>query len=332
MQNSAAAASGRTHSFRDAHWSGRWIFLGLLLLLGWRGFSLLDRQWLGQFPAPLVFAFSVVFPLALMLILPFTSQAPVTSPVENPRLRASWAREFLLAIPILIGIYMMMIVLNAILIQLSPSTSLTPDVVKGMTYSSYSPFVIIWLVLSFTIGPIAEEIFFRGFLYNAFRARMPVLVAGLLQSLIFAVCHVYSPIQIGVVFLMGVILTGVYEWRKTLITPILVHIGINLVNATMVLLMMWLHENRPVMGVICEPSATKCVIREIVPGSSADKAGLQFDDEITGFNGRPIRNFENLIEWIRLYRVGDAIPVQILRDGEKLEVIVVLQRRDEPPK
>ncbi len=223
----------------------------------------------------------------------------------------------------------MFVVLNAIVTRLSPGTSLTPDAVKGMTYSSYSPFVILSLVLSFTIGPIAEEVFFRGFLYNAFRARMPALVAGILQSLIFAVCHVYSPLQVGIVFLMGLILTGVYEWRKTLVTPILVHIGVNLISAAMVLLMMWLHENRPVMGVGCEPSATKCVIREIVPQSAADEAGLQIGDEITAFNGQPIRNFEELLEWVRFYRVGDAIPVKIRRAGMELEVTVVLRRQSD---
>lgn len=273
----------------------------------------------------------MLLPLVVMLILPFVSRSPVGGPAEKRRSQVSWFMEALLAIPILIGIYVLMVVLNAVVTWLSPSVSLTPDSVKGMTYSSYSPYVIFWLVLSFTIGPIAEEIFFRGFLYNAFRARMPAVVAGLLQSAIFAVCHVYSPIQIAVVFLMGVVLTGVYEWRKRLLTPILVHIGVNLITATMVLVMMWLHENRPVMGVICEPSRTQCVIREIVPGSSADQAGLQFGDEITAFNGRPIRNFENLIEWIRLHRVGDVVPVEILRDGEKMEIPVVLQRREQPP-
>lgn len=319
-------------SFREAQWSGRWIFVGLLFLIGWRGLSLIDRQWLSQLPYPLVFALSVLLPVVFLLIYPLLSQSPAKSPTENSSARPRWLIEFAISIPVLIGIYVMLVTLSAFVTRFSPETSLTPDAVKGMTYASYSPFVMLWLVLSFTIGPIAEEIYFRGFLYNAFRARMPASVAGLLQSLIFAVCHVYSPLQVGIVFLLGLILTAVYAWRKTLITPILVHIGVNLINAAMVLLMMWLHENRPVIGVGCEPSATKCVIREIVPQSAADEAGLKVGDEITAFNGRPIRNFEELIEWIRLYRVGDAIPVKIIRQGVEMETTVVLRRRAEPPK
>jgi membrane protease YdiL (CAAX protease family) len=329
-QEPAKVAGRSALSFRDAHWSGRWIVFGLLFLLGWRGVGLIDRQWLSLFPAPLKFAISMLVPLIFLMIFPLVSQSSAEGTAQNNRLRTKWLIELLIAIPILLGIYFMFVVLNALITQLSPSTSLTPDVVKGMTYSSYSPFVIVWLLLSFTIGPVAEEIYFRGFLYNAFRARMPALIAGLLQSLIFAVCHTYSPVQIGIVFLMGLILTAVYEWRKTLVTPILVHIGVNLISAVMVLLMMWLHENRPVMGVICEPNANNCVICEIAPNSAAEAAGLKVGDQITTFNGRPIRNFEELIEWIRLYRVGDAIPVKIIRQGVEIEITVVLQEKGDP--
>jgi membrane protease YdiL (CAAX protease family) len=329
--NRAVDAGGSELTFRDTQWSRRSIVFGLLFLLGWRGLTLIDLQWLVQLPYPVMFALSVLLPVVFLLVYPRLSQSPTKSTTENPSPRPRWLIEFAISIPVVIGIYVMLVVLNAIVTRFSPETSLTPDAVKGMTYASYSPFVMLWLVLSFTIGPIAEEIYFRGFLYNAFRARMPALLAGLLQSLIFAICHVYSPLQVGIVFLLGLVLTGVYAWRKTLVTPILVHIGVNLINAAMVLLMMWLHENRPVMGVGCEPSATKCIIREIVPQSAADEAGLQVGDEITAFNGRPIRNFEELIEWIRLYRVGDAIPVKIIRQGVEMEITVVLQRREEPP-
>jgi serine protease Do len=71
------------------------------------------------------------------------------------------------------------------------------------------------------------------------------------------------------------------------------------------------------------------VIRQVVPDSAADKAGLQVGDIVVSFNGQAIRDFPQLRETVRLYQPGDTIPVAIDRAGSTMEVSVVLQRRGE---
>ncbi len=58
-------------------------------------------------------------------------------------------------------------------------------------------------------------------------------------------------------------------------------------------------------------------IGEVVPGSAADRAGLQVDDVILEFDNVPIDNFEKLVEQIGVHQPGDKIRVLYARDGEK---------------
>ena len=76
---------------------------------------------------------------------------------------------------------------------------------------------------SFVVAPVVEEMFFRGLVYNALKRRVPVIVAVVIQALIFALFHRYGFWAGAVVFLDGIMLACVYEMRKNLLAPIFVH-------------------------------------------------------------------------------------------------------------
>lgn len=82
------------------------------------------------------------------------------------------------------------------------------------------------LYLSFFVsiaGPIAEELFFRGFFYQAAKKRIGVFNALMLTSVLFAVLHTnltgFVPIMI-----LGLLLTYLFEKTGTLVAPVCVHI------------------------------------------------------------------------------------------------------------
>jgi membrane protease YdiL (CAAX protease family) len=84
-----------------------------------------------------------------------------------------------------------------------------------------------WLkALLFVAGavaaPIGEEVFFRGFLYNALKARINVPVAIVLSGLLFALIH-FGPLAVVVIFPMGMLLAYVYERTNSLWVTILIH-------------------------------------------------------------------------------------------------------------
>ncbi len=63
----------------------------------------------------------------------------------------------------------------------------------------------------------------------------------------------------------------------------------------------------------------------IIPGSAADKAGLQEYDVILAFNSKKITEDETLEDIIASCQIGDEIGMEILREGKKLQKKIVLE-------
>jgi hypothetical protein len=103
----------------------------------------------------------------------------------------------------------------------------------------------VFLTLLFTLVPVAEELFFRGFLYNALKSRMPVFIAVIVQAIAFAIVHPYSLGERIFVFLLGIGLAIVYEKRKSLIAPIFVHGAKNAVAAIPVFILLFHNYHLP---------------------------------------------------------------------------------------
>lgn len=71
-------------------------------------------------------------------------------------------------------------------------------------------------------APIGEEIFFRGFLYNALRIRHSRTLAMVVSGFAFALVHA-SPVAIIIIFPMGMLLAYIYERTQSLWVTILMH-------------------------------------------------------------------------------------------------------------
>ena len=84
--------------------------------------------------------------------------------------------------------------------------------------------VVLFLTVFVAIlGPIIEEIFFRGFLYSAVRKRFGVLSGVLLSAALFSMLHTnvtgFAPIII-----LGILMAFLYETTGSLVAPMAVHI------------------------------------------------------------------------------------------------------------
>jgi membrane protease YdiL (CAAX protease family) len=97
--------------------------------------------------------------------------------------------------------------------------------------------LVIFFLVGVLIGPIAEEIFFRGILYGFFR-RWGAPTAILLSTLLFVLPHTHaSGSFIPVTQLIGGILFAVaYEIEKNLLVPMIIHCLGNLAIFTLALL------------------------------------------------------------------------------------------------
>jgi membrane protease YdiL (CAAX protease family) len=90
-----------------------------------------------------------------------------------------------------------------------------------------------YLVAAFAVslGPLMEELFFRGFLYPVLARRTGVVWAILLTGLLFGVIHSpqygYSWAAVLIVCLVGVVLTTVRAATKSVASSFLAHVGYN---------------------------------------------------------------------------------------------------------
>ncbi|MBN2297154.1 MAG: CPBP family intramembrane metalloprotease [Deltaproteobacteria bacterium] len=81
-----------------------------------------------------------------------------------------------------------------------------------------------FIIVGCVFGPFVEELFFRGLFYAWLRQHIHFIAAIVLSALIFASMHGF----ISVVQLIGGLLfAGIYEWRKNIWAPYMVHVLAN---------------------------------------------------------------------------------------------------------
>ncbi len=84
------------------------------------------------------------------------------------------------------------------------------------------------------IGPVVEEIFFRGFLYRAVKKEVGMKWAILTSGLIFSFLHAHI-VAFLPIFVLGVFLAYLYEKTGSIISSITVHITHNLAMLSLIL-------------------------------------------------------------------------------------------------
>ena len=77
--------------------------------------------------------------------------------------------------------------------------------------------------LACVVGPLAEELFFRGVLYGAIRRRASRLMATLASGAAFALLHM-NPVGFLPIMALGCLLASLYERTGSLLAPLAVHI------------------------------------------------------------------------------------------------------------
>jgi len=80
------------------------------------------------------------------------------------------------------------------------------------------------------LGPLAEELLFRGVLYGWLtRVRVPVVLTVFVVAVLWAALHwTYSPQVIALLFVDGLFLGAARAQTKSLVAPVLMHVAWNL--------------------------------------------------------------------------------------------------------
>ncbi len=78
------------------------------------------------------------------------------------------------------------------------------------------------------------------------------------------------------------------------------------------------------------PESSKgALIADVVPGSPAERAGLEHGDLVVSVDGRGIDNYAHLSRTIALLPPGKAIRLGVLREGKRMDLEVAVAARDD---
>ncbi|MEX0718801.1 MAG: CPBP family glutamic-type intramembrane protease [Planctomycetaceae bacterium] len=324
-------------TFRDSTWSGGALLGGVLLLALWRLPVFVELPWqreLAQQPlwpwgAAVLFA-----PHVILLCYAFATRRPRGLRCLRLPRPGRIVREGLIAIPIVLLCVIGAAWIDYVLRSLAPSISIQPHYVTGLAASADASRVILLAVFAVLVAPLTEEVFFRGCLQNAFRARMPLAVAVVAQSALFGAAHVgaggwwLGAPYAAATFVLGLLLTFLYEWRKTLAAPILAHTGMNFLAAAGMLAMMVEIADSPVLGVRCNDRNGACEVVEVFPDSAAELAGILPGDVVVAVDEWRTADYRELVDALRLYRPGDSVVVTFQRDGSHWATTAILRSRE----
>jgi membrane protease YdiL (CAAX protease family) len=205
------------------------IVLGSLLLIVLAGVGMvvlgLDPATAGGLSSPLLFGAGVgVYGLVILAVYWFAVR----------RAGGSWAlvgvRSFdarwWLALPVLFLVQMAgMALINGTVIPWFTGDALENPQVEAITggLSLSTSDLLLLLFLVALIGPVAEELFFRGMLYPVMRRRRGPTAAVVLNAILFALIH-FIPILLPSLFLIGLIFAWVRERSGSIIPSIVLHV------------------------------------------------------------------------------------------------------------
>ena len=244
--------------FRQVHWRWRDVFIALAPLVLLRtAVAVIDTALVPLAPSSL-WAPLAVLVVAWAWILVFTLAITRRRIVEWPRL----PRRRVVFVEALWALLAIAVIAVAEIVFSVFATALFGD--RSMANMSLGriappPSRLEWMafaILAVLAAPVAEEIFFRGMLYNALRQRLPVAAAAPLQAIVFGLLHPFDPVSMAQVALIGLGLALVYEWRQTLLTPIIMHGLRNVGGVTLMALMMAAAAAAPRLGGLWRASRT----------------------------------------------------------------------------
>jgi membrane protease YdiL (CAAX protease family) len=85
------------------------------------------------------------------------------------------------------------------------------------------------IILAIVIAPLAEEFFFRGFLYGVLKRYAGALPALVFTGVAFALIHLHVPSLLPL-FLLACVLTLAYELSGSLLVPMAMHALFNAIT------------------------------------------------------------------------------------------------------
>jgi membrane protease YdiL (CAAX protease family) len=128
---------------------------------------------------------------------------------------------------VVVGVY-------AVIVQLVGADKLLPESALGADVFDNRALVVMAGVLAVVTAPVAEETFFRGFLFGGLVKRLGIFWAALASGLLFSLAHAQPTTLIPFTF-AGMLLAWSYAYTGSIWTNIAAHLTFNLIGFSVAL-------------------------------------------------------------------------------------------------
>lgn len=139
---------------------------------------------------------------------------------------------YIAAIPVLF----ITMIITAIIINIFKYRPPVQPIVDILLKEEKIPVLVYSSVFAAVAGPIMEEIFFRGFMYNAVKRSFGAFWGIVVTASLFSALHAHA-VGFAPIMILGVLLAYLYEKTGSLVSSITVHITHNMASLGMVFLM-----------------------------------------------------------------------------------------------
>ncbi len=112
------------------------------------------------------------------------------------------------------------------LLSLIGLTKESSDYAK-VAQTQFGAYFFVGIICYGVISPVAEELLFRGIIYNRMRQYFDVRVAIVASAAFFSLYHGNS-VQIIYAFVMGMLIAYAYEAFGSFKVPLAIHMGVNI--------------------------------------------------------------------------------------------------------
>lgn len=177
-----------------------------------------------------IYSYIIYCVISIAVLLPWYYRGFVK---KNPKVdykRAFGIKPIVLIVLILICIYLVLCGLFVIADKALPSVM--QKYYNLMKLSSIGTNMLVTVVYGYMLGPVAEELAFRGLIFGMLeKAKLHYMLVILIQGLLFGIMHM-NPVQSVYAFLIGVTFGYLRYKYKTVILSIGAHIVFNILGTS----------------------------------------------------------------------------------------------------
>jgi len=227
----------RTYLPREAMW-GIWDVAKVVILFLFFGYMtlIIESALIGVFPAVkddnfrMILNSSILDVLVVVFVLYFTVGQYKEKLISLGVSLKNFSKNVFYGIVGYIAAFPLLILILAIIAVVSSLVKYVPPrqpVVELFLKEKDAAFLMYTSLFAAIAGPIIEELFFRGFMYNAVKKYIGVFWAMVITAALFAALHAHA-VGFLPIMVLGILLAYLYEKTGTLVSSMTVHMIHNL--------------------------------------------------------------------------------------------------------